>query len=218
MAAVRHSRLSGRFLLPASERTAPLRGFLVPPIERKKSVDESSRRLNRYMATPSNADKRGAGETFPIEPNMPKRLLTLALLLAQLLSWSAPPVYLCLECDGSVGIDAGPEHCDCHAQDAASEHRFAADHDHERHSLDADCGTHDEDCGCRHIQISQQQSPAVVSSSASFDTRQAADACAAAVCCASSLAADVAAAFCLLRLSSVDPSPPAAQFSLVRRC
>jgi hypothetical protein len=44
---------------------------------------------------------------------MANLLLSLVLVVTQLLSWSATPMYLCLCGSGSLCIDAGPDDCDC---------------------------------------------------------------------------------------------------------
>jgi hypothetical protein len=97
---------------------------------------------------------------------MPKSLLALAILMTQLLSGSGSPVYLCLDSDGSVCIDGGPDHCDCgHAEGSLHEHCCdvgddcqSGEHDSR---LDADGAAERPPCDCTHIQISETQIPVV---------------------------------------------------------
>ena len=100
---------------------------------------------------------------------MPQSLLALALVITQLLSWSLSPVYLCVERDGSFCIHSGPENCGCCCDDHAShEHFDAANHDCrlavQGLLFEAECRADRAPCGCTHVQISGQQSPAVLSS------------------------------------------------------
>jgi hypothetical protein len=102
---------------------------------------------------------------------MPRSFLVSTLLVVQLLSWSGPSLYLCLGSDGTVNVDFGPASCRCcrHHCDAD-----ICDPCHEYHQ----CSGHpigrlnqtprliaDRDCDCSHIQIVQQQGPAVVQKS-----------------------------------------------------
>jgi hypothetical protein len=96
---------------------------------------------------------------------MVKLLVSLSLVMTQLYSWSAAPLFLCVSGNGSVCVDAGPEACDC-CDEADSDHCTTVgcehQHDHdaelaaEEHRC-ADTGTHSlsSGCGCRHLQLSQ---------------------------------------------------------------
>jgi len=107
---------------------------------------------------------------------MAKSLLSLALIVTQLLSWSASPLYLCLGSDGSVCVDHGPDGCECckhsHSDDECVGSRACKDHDHNN---PGERGGHQEDlaagdpCDCTHIQILQTQSPTLIPSSNSPD-------------------------------------------------
>jgi hypothetical protein len=54
---------------------------------------------------------------------MPRVLLIIALLTAQLVSWSASPLFLCYD-DGDLSIDLGPGACQCdrHAHQVPDHH------------------------------------------------------------------------------------------------
>ena len=112
---------------------------------------------------------------------MTKSLLSLTLILTQLLSWSASPLYLCLDDDGSVCVDFGPDGCQCCQQPAAdghacvAEHGTCKDHDHnnsERQRVDSENALAAGPCDCTHIQILQTQTVTVVSSSVSRDVQR----------------------------------------------
>jgi len=47
---------------------------------------------------------------------------TTLLLLAQVISWNASPLYLCLDGDGSLCIDQGPDSCGCERSNDCHEH------------------------------------------------------------------------------------------------
>jgi len=63
---------------------------------------------------------------------MARFLVVTTLVVAQFMTWAGGSLYMCVACDGSVGIDLGPGACHrCHGeQRAAGEHR------------------HEHDCGC----------------------------------------------------------------------
>lgn len=70
--------------------------------------------------------------------------LTALLLLAQAISWNASPLYLCLDGDGSLCIDQGPDSCCCDqvvCQDRSSEPQSSV------------VGLARSHCDCTHIQI-----------------------------------------------------------------
>ena len=159
---------------------------------------------------------------------MPKPLLALALVMTQLLSWSVPPVYLCLESDGSICIDSGPEHCDCCRSDRCWHDHFSADgcctdgddcqsveHDW---GLDAGCRGDRAPCNCTHIQISQQQSPIVLSPVASPESSHVAAMVVASLGCLNSVSADLDAPFARGGQSSSGPWPQSGRLSVVLRC
>lgn len=108
---------------------------------------------------------------------MLRLLLTTVLAITQLLSWSGAPLYLCLSCDGSVGLDFGPavcHHCKhkaghlkqsaavCSHHSSGHRHHLAAGRSAERSAV-----VHA--CGCRHIQLSQPNLPVVVRAQGSSD-------------------------------------------------
>ena len=109
---------------------------------------------------------------------MMQSLLSLVLVMTQLLSWSASPLYLCFDDDGSVCIDLGPDECGCCKHSPADDECVSVDgscEDHD-HSDSAKLATALEGsfgaspCDCTHIQISQ--SPMLVRSSTSPDAQR----------------------------------------------
>lgn len=109
---------------------------------------------------------------------MTKALLSLTLILTQLLSWSASPLYLCLGDDGSICVDFGPEDCTCCKQptvagsERVAEHGTCKDHVHhnsEKQGLNSENSVAGAPCDCTHIQILQTQTATVVFSSVSPD-------------------------------------------------
>ena len=54
---------------------------------------------------------------------MPRALLILFLMGAQLVSWNASPLFLCLDSDGAVCVDLGPASCACCRHHHDAEHR-----------------------------------------------------------------------------------------------
>jgi hypothetical protein len=123
---------------------------------------------------------------------MAKTLLSLMLMLTQLLSWSTPSVYLCVDSEGTIRLDGGPNSCDgCHhdshddhdeALHECSHHKCSAGHDY---GLASRCSSEacsadapqlwtlaDADCDCLHFQIVSQQQPTTVRAAASIDSAQ----------------------------------------------
>jgi hypothetical protein len=78
---------------------------------------------------------------------MRRALLITFLLSSQLISWNASPLFLCLDGDGELGIDLGPESCNCvrHQHDSTNYHRHDRTCDEHGVAL-----TH---CDCTHVQI-----------------------------------------------------------------
>jgi len=150
---------------------------------------------------------------------MTKSLLVLALMATQLLSWSARPVYLCVESDGSFRIDAGPENCDCCRAEGARHDHFS---DGPFSDNTDDC--HDEanadhpPCDCMHIQISEQQSPVVLSRVAPPGASRVADSFAVPLCGLNPDPAALDAASRLHGLSPAIPWPQCGRLSVVLRC
>jgi hypothetical protein len=102
---------------------------------------------------------------------MPRSLLVSMLMTVQLLSWSGPSMYLCLASDGSVNVDFGPlgcrccqRHCEAEASDTHHDDHLCPDHTNHGQQSGSMLGA-DRDCECSHIQIVQQQGPAVVQKS-----------------------------------------------------
>jgi hypothetical protein len=84
---------------------------------------------------------------------MPRALLILFLMGAQLVSWNASPLFLCLDSDGAVCVDLGPASCACcrHHHDAESSRHATGECPTRGHSepvrIDAP------PCDCTHVQI-----------------------------------------------------------------
>lgn len=57
---------------------------------------------------------------------MRQAFLTLLLVAAQLVSWNANPLFLCIGEDGSMDLHLGPVPCDCRPDDAAARGRVSA--------------------------------------------------------------------------------------------
>jgi hypothetical protein len=94
---------------------------------------------------------------------MPRLLLIAVLALTQLYSYSGAPLYLCLGCDGTVGIDFGPTSCH-HCQHKAKRPAAVCQHHCAHHRHTTQIARHSaivHACGCRHIQLSQPNSPIV---------------------------------------------------------
>jgi hypothetical protein len=79
---------------------------------------------------------------------MPRALLILFLMGAQLVSWNASPLFLCLDSDGTVCVDLGPDSCAC------------CRHHHDVEAASNTTGIHSEPagvdappCDCTHVQI-----------------------------------------------------------------
>lgn len=104
---------------------------------------------------------------------MIKLLIVPALVVAQFMTWAGGSLYMCVACDGSVGIDLGPGNCHrCHGEEhAAGEHRHehdcgcchankTSDHEHARQPQ-ADHGVEaGRPCDCQHQLIASEQSAA----------------------------------------------------------
>ena len=98
---------------------------------------------------------------------MVNSLLSLILVATQVLSWNAAPLYLCLESDGSVCFDFGPDMCGCCHEDASTQesgspaacHEHACGHAEHARPADqaADSQSSSSPCGCTHVQISDPQ-------------------------------------------------------------
>ncbi len=91
-------------------------------------------------------------------------LLSLMLVATQVLSGNSAPLYLCLEADGSICVDFGPDTCGCCHGDLAADD--CADHELCDHHPAAPLTAHaehraSEDCPCRHEQISEPQTATV---------------------------------------------------------
>jgi hypothetical protein len=69
------------------------------------------------------------------------------LLSAQLISWNASPLFLCLDGDGELGIDLGPESCNCCRHQHDSANYRGHDRTCDEHGVAL---TH---CDCTHVQI-----------------------------------------------------------------
>jgi len=83
---------------------------------------------------------------------MPRAFLITLLLAAQLISWNASPLFLCMDEDGAVCIDLGPGFCACggHHHDLA-EGAPPAPVLPDRHKLPDRVGGLP--CDCTHLQI-----------------------------------------------------------------
>ncbi len=60
---------------------------------------------------------------------MTRLLATLALIVSQSMSWAAGPLYVCVDREGEVCLDRGPQACDCCATDIDLSAASHADHD-----------------------------------------------------------------------------------------
>jgi hypothetical protein len=85
---------------------------------------------------------------------MPRVLLIIALLTAQLVSWSASPLFLCFDSDGEVCIDLGPGSCSC----CRHEHEPADDQGRPERRIGGS------PCDCTHLQITVPWTVVTVSS------------------------------------------------------
>src|SRR5580765_2953810 len=92
-----------------------------------------------------------------------KPLIAIALVLAQVLSWSAPALYLCVSSRGAVCLDAGPATCQCSSDDChtACCDACADEHRHDQLSLPArskelsggpSLSAGSSGCDCTHVQ------------------------------------------------------------------
>jgi len=87
---------------------------------------------------------------------MPRVLLIIALLAAQLISWSASPLFLCFDSDGEVCIDLGPGSCNC----CRHEHEPVNDQGRPEHRIGGS------PCDCTHLQITVPWTVVTVASDA----------------------------------------------------
>ncbi|HEX4071080.1 MAG TPA: hypothetical protein VHX68_07920 [Planctomycetaceae bacterium] len=84
---------------------------------------------------------------------MPRALLILFLMGAQLVSWNASPLFLCLDSDGAVCVDLGPASCVCcrHHHDAETAWNATGESPTSDHSEPACIDA--PPCDCTHVQI-----------------------------------------------------------------
>lgn len=98
---------------------------------------------------------------------MPRALLILFLMGAQLVSWNASPLFLCLDSDGAVCVDLGPASCACcrHHHDAQTAWNGGEDGttSGQRRPGCIDAPS----CDCTHVQITVAWTAVTVSSQAS---------------------------------------------------
>jgi hypothetical protein len=87
---------------------------------------------------------------------MTRPLLAFWLVLMQLLSAGAAPLYLCLDSDGSVGIDLGPSGCGCCHDEHEDSPAFTTNAGEIALGEQARCD-------CAHIQISPCGGPVICS-------------------------------------------------------
>lgn len=97
---------------------------------------------------------------------MLRSFVALALVAAQLHSWSGSSLYLCLNSDsGFCCIDAGPDSCDCcHREDDACnlEGDSCREHQHEHESpAEQEHGWSTPPCDCVHLLILGERAPVV---------------------------------------------------------
>jgi hypothetical protein len=114
---------------------------------------------------------------------MLKLVITVVLAATQVASWSALPLYLCIDKDGSVCIDLGSESCACCGASESEPHLLprcdccgGSGHDHDAVGGCAGGGAEISDaCGCLHFQILHQQGPVVARGKAKGDNITRAD-------------------------------------------
>lgn len=70
---------------------------------------------------------------------MPRVLLIISLSVAQLVSWSASPLFLCFDDDGDLSIDLGPGACQCERHSHQTPERQAGSIQGERIASNCDC-------------------------------------------------------------------------------
>lgn len=104
---------------------------------------------------------------------MANLLLSLTLVVTQLFSCGAVPLYLCACDSGSVCIDTGPDDCDCCHDPAAATASSSRDRDHDDddHGFASgrdSCPTRFESaaalgllCDCQHVALSAWGGPAI---------------------------------------------------------
>ncbi len=92
-------------------------------------------------------------EAFFQGSTMPRALVILFLMGAQVVSWNASPLFLCLDSDGAVCVDLGPASCACcrHHHDAETEWNATGDSPTSDHSEPARVDA--PPCDCTHVQI-----------------------------------------------------------------
>ena len=78
---------------------------------------------------------------------MRRVLLITFLLTAQLISWNAWPVFLCLDGDGELDIDLGPGSCNCWRHQHDSKNPGENDRTCDEHRVA------ESPCDCTHLQI-----------------------------------------------------------------
>jgi hypothetical protein len=97
---------------------------------------------------------------FPVRSfDMPRALTLLALVVAQVAT-SAGPVFLCVDREGAVCVDGGPQACHCREDGAAEAHQpceaaTSACHDHEPQIRAAAIAIEPADCDCTHRLVSR---------------------------------------------------------------
>jgi len=101
-----------------------------------------------------------------------KPLIAIALALAQVVSWNAPAMFLCVSSCGAIRLDAGQPTCRCASEDChtACCDACEADHDHDQPAL-ADrsreltagpsVSAGSSGCDCTHLQLSWTGAPAL---------------------------------------------------------
>ena len=107
-----------------------------------------------------------------------KSLLVIGLAVAQLLSWGAPAIHLCIRSNGALCVDCGPENCRCSSAHVSDQGEGCCSHER---CGDGDQGPHGDrlptsakvaasvvgfdGCDCTHIQLSWSQPPSLSASS-----------------------------------------------------
>lgn len=94
-------------------------------------------------------------------PVMPKALTLLALMVAQVAGTAGGPVFLCIDHDGVVCIDGGPQFCHCCEQGGTNgaavcdtTSAVCHDHEHETPFETAGMALKPGDCDCTHQLVS----------------------------------------------------------------
>jgi hypothetical protein len=85
---------------------------------------------------------------------MTRLLATLALVFAQALPWAGGPLFVCVEGDGKVCLDGGPQNCDCRAAESNAAAACHGEHlaGSPAHNCEASCaaGFNAAPCDCEH--------------------------------------------------------------------